>query len=74
MADLETLQTQLSEAEAAYHLLMMGKATTQLQLNGRMVIYKASEADTLKAYIVQLESKISVLNGGATSAPISFGI
>lgn len=64
MADLATLQTQLAEAEAARHKLLIGTQEVQVGQADMRVEYAKSEIGQLEAYIVSLRSQI-VAAGGA---------
>ena len=66
MADLTTLQTYLSEAEAALHTVMLGKNAQALGRDGKQVTYTPADAKTLRSYIGQLKADIASLGGTGT--------
>jgi hypothetical protein len=63
MADLATLQARLTEAESAYHSLMTGTSTVELEHGDMRTKYTAATAGALSAYIADLRAQI-VANGG----------
>ncbi|MBL8518196.1 MAG: hypothetical protein JNM76_14640 [Betaproteobacteria bacterium] len=66
MADLATLQTRLTEAESAYHKLMTGSKTVEVQHGDMRTKYTEAQAGTLLAYIADLRAQIAALGGGVT--------
>lgn len=63
MADIETLQAQLNEAQAAYHQLMTGTAKVRVRYGEREVEYTRAKAGDLAAYIAGLKQQLG-LGGG----------
>lgn len=63
---LADLQSNLTEARAAYHALITGKAVVKLMIEGELVEYKRADAVALDAYIERLETRIAA--GGAAPA------
>lgn len=58
--DLAVLQTRLTEAEAAYHLLMTGgSARVHADSNGERVEYTAANSAKLARYIQSLKDLIA---------------
>lgn len=68
MADLETLQTRLAEAEAARHSLAMGERVIEVLRDGRRMTFQASNRGDLDAYISELKASIADLEAVAASA------
>ena len=64
-----TVQQRLTEAQTAYHALLLGAAVREVRdQNGEMVVYTAANREALKAYIATLEAEIAAAtNGVATS-------
>ena len=63
-----TLAQQLTEAEAAYHSLMNGSAVASARdSDGSMVMYRATNASRLKAYIEDLKSQIAAETAGSNT-------
>ena len=61
MADL---QTQLDEARAAYHQLMIGQQVVVIKdSNGEQIQYGIASASRLAAYIAQLEIRLGISPG-----------
>lgn len=71
MTDLTTLQTQLTEAETALHLLATGgqRQTVDIGVGGR-VTYTAANVADLRLYIADLKNRIAKLKGLPRRAPI----
>ena len=63
MADLSTLQTRLSEAEAARHKLLTGSTEESVGHGDMRVTYTRAEAARLDAYIASLRAEIASLGG-----------
>lgn len=66
MADLATLQTRLSEAEAALHQVLTGKKVEVAERDGRRVQYSGAnpgDSQRLQAYIQSLKAEIATLSG-----------
>jgi len=55
-------QTQLDEANAALHTLLIGKRAAKLVQNGKSVEYQPADVDKLRNYITSLQKQL-----GATS-------
>lgn len=59
MTDFATLQKWLTEAENAYHQLIMGtKAIVFVDSNGERVEYQRAESAKLSAYIAELRRQL----------------
>lgn len=74
--DLQTLQTRLIEAEAAYHKLLIGSGVQSINYEGRgAVTYTKADLPQLQVYIASLRSQIAQLQGCASAKqrPIVFG-
>ena len=68
MADLTT---QLAEAEAAYHALMLGQSVAELRdANGELVRYSPANAGRLQAYIQSLKQQLGLLTTSGPARPI----
>lgn len=66
MTDLATLQTRLTEAEEAHHLLMMGAKEVSVSIgNYGSTTYAQASAEKLEQYIEKLKSQIARLSGTA---------
>ena len=64
MTDLTTLQTRLTEAEDAYHRLMLGAKEVSVTIGGYgATTFAQANAEKLEQYIEKLKSQISRLNG-----------
>ena len=73
MADLATLQKQLTEAEAALHSLMMGQQVVEIRVNGRFIRKTEADKGSLKSYVSDLKAQINRLEGGSSPrSPIGF--
>jgi len=68
MADLATLQARLLEAEIAYHRLMTGTKTVEVQHGDMRSKYSEAESGALLAYIADLKAQIAALGGTVTGA------
>lgn len=68
MADLATLQTRLSEAEGAYHLLVTGKQQVEIEHADMKLTYASSVTgmQQLRAYIDDLKAQIAAAGGTVT--------
>lgn len=68
MADLATLQTRLTEAEAAYHSLVTGSSEQEVDHGDMRVKYTRSVTamQELQTYIASLKAQIVVLGGTTT--------
>jgi hypothetical protein len=53
-------QTELNQARAALHDLVLGKRAVKIQKDGRTVEYQQVNIDELRVYIQQLESDLGV--------------
>ena len=63
----ETLLKRLSEAEMAYHQLILGaKATVIVDQNGERVELQSSSSGKLAAYIQELKRQLGLLSGCST--------
>lgn len=59
MATTEELQTRLTEAETAYHNLVLGKAMVEFRdSNGELVRYSQTNRAALAAYIDDLKRQL----------------
>jgi len=59
------LQSQLQEAELAYHSLMTGQSVAELRdQNGELVRYTPISAPRLLAYIHSLKAQLGLHGGG----------
>lgn len=65
MTDIQTLQTRLTEAEAALHNLQIGKRKVSVSRNGTSIAYANSPGDiaNLKSYIADLKAQINRASG-----------
>jgi hypothetical protein len=72
MADLAQLQTWLTEAENAYHSVVIGgSVTVVVDQNGERVEYSRANALSLQKYIATLKAQINALRGVAvTGGPL----
>lgn len=69
---LETLQTQLADAQAAYHRLMVGGAArVVVDQNGERVEFTSVSASSLFAYITSLKQQIAALSPSTCAPPIN---
>ena len=68
MADLATLQSWLTEAEAARHALSTGQRIKEVWRDGRRVIFEGMSAGTLGSYIDGLNAAIAALNADTSGA------
>lgn len=71
MADLETLKTQLAQAETALHDLQLGNKVVEIRVNGRWLQKTPADRKDLKAYVNDLQSQINRLEGGTRRSPVS---
>ena len=63
----EILLTRLSQAELAYHQLMLGtKATVVVDQNGERVEFQTTTAGRLAAYIQELKRQLGLIAGCST--------
>lgn len=66
---MATLQERLTEAEAAYHDLQLGKAAVEFRdANGELTRYTAANSARLARYIESLKAQIAVST--AEQAPL----
>lgn len=75
MADCTDTQTKLTQAEAAYHDLMMGKSVRKwVDQNGESVEYSRGNTGQLLSYIQQLKDQLADCQGitAAYRGPIRF--
>ena len=72
MADLAQLQTWLTEAQNAYHTVMLGGGVTVVvDQNGERIEYSRANATSLAKYIASLQAQINSLLGVAvTGGPL----
>lgn len=68
MADLATLQTRLTDAEAARHALATGQRVVEVMRDGRRVRYQESNRGDLGLYIDELAAAIAGLTAPSTGA------
>lgn len=66
MADLATLQARLAEAESAYHQLLIGKQSVEVQHGDMRRKYTEADVAALSAYIADLRAQIASLGGATT--------
>ena len=59
MADTATLQLRLAEAELAYHKLMTGTSSVQVQQDDMQVTFNIASVDRLRNYIADLKSQLA---------------
>lgn len=60
--DTQTLQTRLTEAEAAYHSLLVGTSVAELRdHNGELMRFTPANAGRLLAYITSLKQQLGLL-------------
>lgn len=65
--DRDALLKRLSEAEMAYHQLMLGaKAVVIVDQNGERVELQSTTSGKLAAYIQELKRQLGLLPGGCT--------
>jgi cell division septal protein FtsQ len=73
MANLETLQQRLVDAETAYHQLMMGDREVEVTFSdGRKVKLGETDAVALKRYIDQLRTEIVAARVPHARGPVGF--
>ena len=63
--DLATLQARLTDAQLAYHKLMIGGAMASVSYDGKSVTYTQATMSNLAAYITLLQNQIAALLGTA---------
>lgn len=61
MADLETLQTRLAEAQAARHALATGQRVVEVVRDGKRMRFQESNKGDLAGYIDELGAAIAEL-------------
>ncbi|MBP3514909.1 MAG: hypothetical protein J6K65_01725 [Alphaproteobacteria bacterium] len=67
MIDKETLKIRLSEAEEAYHKLMIGEKEVSVSVgNFGSTTYNQANITQLESYISNLKSQIAVAEGQST--------
>ncbi len=67
--DIETLKTRLTQAEEAYHQLMIGAKEVSVNVgNFGAVTYNQTSRSALEAYISSLKSQIAVAEGKTTTS------
>ena len=62
--DLATLQLYLTQAQQAYHQLMMGQNLVEIRHNNREMRYGQPDKAALAAYIADLNGQICRLQNG----------
>lgn len=71
MTDLTTLETRLTEAETALHLLATGGQRQVVDIGtGGRVAYTAANVAELRLYIAGLKNQIAKLKGLSRRGPI----
>ena len=71
MTNLETLQTRLTEAEAARHKLLTGVQEVKVELDGfGGTTYTQASLNGLERYIVELQNKIAAASGKPRRGPL----
>lgn len=68
MADLATLKTRLTEAEAAKHDLAMGARVVEVVRDGRRIRYQEANKGDLDTYIDKLLREIDDLEAPASGS------
>lgn len=69
MADLATLQTRLADAESAYHALLTGSKSEEVEHGDMRLRYTRAQAGELAAYIASPKSQIAALGGTGAGEP-----
>lgn len=70
MADIETLQARLAEAEAMLHTLILGKTVTSASFEGKAVTYTPADESKVRGYIAEL--KLQLGRGARRPIGVSF--
>lgn len=65
-----TTQTQLDEAQAAYHKLLTGKSVVSIDVDGVQTTYEKAQISSLKAYIESLQTTL----GASSTRRRPFGV
>lgn len=66
-----TLQEKLTQAETAYHNLVIGgQPRVVVDQNGERVEYTAANANRLRLYIAELKSQVNQTRFGGPAQPI----
>ncbi|WP_376710882.1 gpW family head-tail joining protein [Pseudochrobactrum lubricantis] len=60
MTDRSILLARLTEAEAALHKLMVGKASVQLSYQGESVTFTTADEGRLRLYIGELRAQLGI--------------
>ena len=60
MTDRSILLARLTEAEAALHKLMVGKASVQLSYQGESVTFTTADEGRLRLYIGELRTQLGI--------------
>lgn len=68
-ADLTTLQARLTEAESAYHALLTGSMSEEVEHSDMRLRYTRAQSGELAAYIALLKSQIGALGGTGAGQP-----
>ncbi|MCS2152382.1 gpW family protein [Scandinavium goeteborgense] len=71
----ELLRLQLLEAESALHQLMIGKSVVSLSRsdsagNSRTYQYSQASIDQLRAYIIDLQTRLGIIRGRLAPAGV----
>lgn len=66
MAELATLQSRLTEAEAALHSLMVGQRSVTVQAGDKSVTYTQATMADLRTYIGFLRGEIAAASSSAS--------
>ena len=65
------LATQLAEAEAAYHALMVGQSVAELRdSNGELIRYTPASAARLLGYIMSLKQQLGMNPAAGPARPV----
>lgn len=71
MADLTTLRTWLSEAEAARHALALGQSVVEVVRDGRRMRFNEQDGAHLDTYIADLVAQIAQLEDAANGTSLT---
>lgn len=70
-AQITELRTRIAEARTAYHKLVLGDQTVEVQFgSNRLTRWTPAKVSELRAYISQLEGELAALLGGIPRGPI----
>lgn len=67
MADLVTLQTQLTEAQTALHSVITGSGVTRVTIGDKQIDYNAMDLTKLTTYVQYLQSQVDAAGGSTTA-------